>query len=198
MITLLAATAMLGAGQSVADYFPLTQGMSWQYASDGMISRDRVAPVEDVGGSPAIPVISEVQGKESHRTYYRVVDDTVLIVAYEAKKPLAEPVPILKFGKGRSTWEFTGQTMFINEPAPMTMKGEASLKGKRKVLDQEVEVIEVKLSGMIGSNPGTAVRSNQVAYYAKGIGLVEMLSENSVGATKSKSQLKLVKFEPPK
>lgn len=188
----------MSAPSSISEYFPLALGTTWEYAEQGMITRDRVAASEDVAGTPAIPVVSEIQGKEDHRTYYRLEGDTAYIVAFNAKKPLGTPIPVLKIGPGRTKWEFTGQSMLYNEPVPQSMKAESAPKGKRKVLDREVEVIEVKMNGMLGSNPGTAIKVNQVAYYAKGIGLIEMLSENTIGAQRSKSQLKLVRFEGPK
>lgn len=197
MISLLAAAAIVAA-PSISDFFPLAVGTTWEYAEQGMIIRDRVAPMEDVAGAPAVPVVSEIQGKEDHRTYYRVEGDTAYIVAFDPKKPLGMPIPVLKVGAGRTKWEFTGQSMLYNEPVPQSMTAESAPKGKRKVLDRELEVIEVKMKGMLGSNPGTAIKVNQVAYYAKGIGLVEMLSENTIGSQRSKSQLKLVKFEAPK
>jgi hypothetical protein len=202
MISILAALALSQSTSSVADYFPLQPGTKWDcQETAGMMSfttRHVVGDPVEIDGKQATPIISTHQGKEFVRTYYRIEGDSVLIVAYDAKKPLGSPTPILKLGKGSVKWEFTGDSVMIHEPIGISMKGESSTPKKRSVLGQETEAIEVRLNGILGSDAGTAVKTNQVAYYAKGIGLVEMQSESTVGKTKSKTSLKLVRFEPPK
>jgi hypothetical protein len=199
MIAMMAGVVL--AQVSVADYFPLVRGMSWEYSESGAyggVTHEEVGEPETIDGLTSYPIVQRMAGKEVGRTYYRIDSNTVYIVAYEAGKPLAVPQPILKAAEGRTTWEFTGQSYFLNEPVDITMKATAVRKLQMMVLGEKRDAIEVKYEGQVGKNVGTALRVNQVAYYAKGIGLVEMTSENIAGKQKSKSQLKLLKFTPAK
>lgn len=199
MIALLIGVAA-AQGPSVAEYFPLKPGITWTYQEVGGITTnvytDKVGEPIDIEGKPASPIISSLRGKQIGSTYYRIEDNTVFIVAYNPKKPLSTPQPVMKLGAARLKWEYAGDSVFLNEAIGLVMKAESGLAGKRPVMGIETSVVEIKLSGVLGENPELALKVDQVAYYAKGIGLVEMLSENRLGTRTSKTQLKLVKFEP--
>lgn len=197
MISTVASALLLTQTASVADFFPLVPGTTWEYQEvAGFNSRnykDVVGEPVEVAGKMAYPVVTIVDEKEDGRIYYMIEGNTLYLVAYDAKKPLGSPRPIIKLGPGTTKWEFEGDTVFLNSPAAMKMKCQASLKGKKEVLGKEVEMLEVRFEGQLGE-AGTSVRSNQVAYYAKGIGLYQMLSDNTIGQAKSKSSLRLLRF----
>ncbi|MCB8933192.1 MAG: hypothetical protein H6534_07095 [Chthonomonadaceae bacterium] len=198
MITFLLAASILA--PSAADYFPLVPGTKWHYeehVGKGVtIHLDEVLEPVDVGGHPATPIASSLNGHVYDTVYYRVVDDTVMLVAYDAKKPLELPVPILKVGDGRIRWEHVGETQLANEPAALSMKCESAPKGEREVLGRRVPVIELKVDASVGGSDMTGIRNRQTAIYAKGIGLVELKGEGTVGPRTTKFERKLVKFEP--
>jgi hypothetical protein len=201
MIVTVASALLLTQTSSVADFFPLVPGTTWEYQEvagfNARTYKDVVGEPVEVGGKMAYPVISMVDKKEDGRMYYMVEGNTLFLVAYDANKPLGSARPIVKFGPGTTKWEFEGDTMFLSSPAAMKMKCQATLKGKKEIFGKEVEMLEVRFEGQLGE-AGTSIRSNQVAYYAKGIGLYEMLSDNTIGQSKSKSSLKLLKFVPGK
>lgn len=202
MITLLIAATL--ASSTAAEFFPLAPGTRWHYeervARMATMHVDEVlAPVE-IEGRTATPIASSLNGHVYETLYYRVEGDTVFLVAYEPKKLLEMPIPILKVGSGRLKWEYVGQTELANEPANLSMKCESSPKGERTVLDLvgRRETIELKVDAAVGGSAATGIQNKQTAVYAKGIGLVEMHGEGKVGPTTTKFERKLVKFEPGK
>lgn len=198
MTTLLLAVALLG--PSAADFFPLVPGTKWHYeeqvGKNVTIHLDEVlAPVE-IGGSPATPIASSLSGHVYDTLYYRIVGDTVFLVAYNPKKPLKIPVPVLKVGDGRVKWEYTGETELAEEPAALSMKCESAARGEREVLGKRVPVLELKIDAFVGGAGATGIRNRQTALYAKGIGLIEMKGEGTVGPRTTKFVRKLIKLEP--
>ena len=199
-LLLLTALTLTPSVESVSDYFPLVPGTKWHYSESsrgGDVSFvDEVGKPVDLEGGSATPILTKMSGRLVDTRYYRVEGDTVWWVAYGEKKMLPQPQPIFKLGSGKTKWTFDGETMFVNEPAPFRNESESNRKGRRKVLDVEREVVEVRQKGLLGGDRGTQVRGSQVAMYAKGVGLVELQSEQSMGGNTSKSLLRLVKFEP--
>lgn len=197
MITLLLAVAI--AAPSAADYFPLVPGTKWHYeerVGRGVtIHLDEVLEPVEVGGHMATPIASSLNGHVYDTVYYRIVDDTVMLVAYDAKKPLELPVPILKVGDGRVKWEHVGETELANEPAALSMKCESAPKGEREVLGRRVPVVELKVDASVGGSDMTGIRNRQTAIYGKGIGLIEIKGEGTVGPRTTKFERKLVKME---
>ncbi len=185
---------------SVADYFPLTPGTKWVYQEEMrfMVSTyvdEVMAPVE-VGGAPATPIVTSRDGKVDATYYYRISGNTVYLVAYDPKAPLNPPRPILRLGEKKETWDYVGLTPMVKDPVPLKVKGESSAKGRRKVLDKDVECVEVKFDAQMGRTTVDLVLSKQTAIYAKGIGLVEMISRTTIDRVTDEGKLKLVEFKP--
>lgn len=187
---------------SAAEFFPSTPGIKWTYEqSTGTISSvyvDEIVQPVQINGKDAITIVSTEDTHVIDRRYYMIDNDTVNLVAYDPKKPLTTPHPILKTATKKLEWTFSGYTPVQNEPTPIKMKGLSTPKGKRKYLGEDHECLEVILEAEIELLPGQFLRVRQVATYAKGLGLVEMDTEEKVGKNTKKSKLKLLKFEASK
>lgn len=191
---------LAGPSQVLAEeYFPLTPGTRWTYREEGKFSTkaydDLVLPAVEVGGQPAVPIQTSEGGRVLETVYYRALGDTILIVAYDAKKPLETPRPLFKVGPKKETWEFQGTTPFYEDLVPLEVKGESSPKGRRKVLEKDADCIEVKFEAQMMAAPGMVLKSNQTALYAKGIGLFEMTEKTVIGKNTDQRKLKLVSFQ---
>ncbi|HVL39778.1 MAG TPA: hypothetical protein VM328_10360 [Fimbriimonadaceae bacterium] len=199
-ILLLAATLLGSQASDAAEFFPLTPGTKWHYVESSQMGEtnyvDEAGLPVQIDGKAAIPVTTTMNGRVIDTRYFRVEGDTAYWVAYGEKKVLNPPQPILKVGVRRTTWNFQGDTLFINESTPLSLRCESNHKGRQKVLDLEREVLEVKQTGVLGGDRGTQVTGKQVALYARGVGLFEFTSEQTFGASKSRSRLRLVRFEP--
>lgn len=192
---------VLSAIQSVsaADYFPLQTGTRWTYRSEsGGLSAtqiDEVGPKVEIDGHEATSIVTKVNGRTVGTSYYRVDGDTVYLVAEDPKKPLVDPQPVLKVGQTKQDWSFGGQTSFMGAGATIDLKGTSTAPKARKVLDRQVDSIEVRLDMKVATSEALGMNGRQTSVYAKGIGLVELQSEQTVGKQKSKSTLRLIKFE---
>lgn len=197
MTTLLLAAALLGS--SAADFFPLDVGTKWHYeetvANIATVHTDEVLSPVKIGELMATPIASSVNGHVYDTLYYRVEGDTVFLVAYDPKKPLSLPLPILKVADGRVKWDYVGETELADEPANLSMKCESAPKGERDVLGTRRETIELKVEAQVGGSAATGIKNRQTALYAKGVGMIEMRGEGKVGNTTTKFERKLIKFE---
>jgi hypothetical protein len=192
LTTLIAAIAASPAA-SVGDFFPLAPGTRWTY-EDTTTHEEYVQeagePME-VGDGLATPVYVKERGRRGETAYYRIVDDTVFLVAYDAKKPLAAPMPVLKVGPDRVKWTYSGKLPFDGGEVTLVQAGESAPKGRRKVLEQQLDVIEVKFERTFET-----MKMRQESVYARGIGMVEMKEVNLTGKKQEKHGLKLTKFVP--
>ncbi|HMS53904.1 MAG TPA: hypothetical protein PKA27_00760 [Fimbriimonadaceae bacterium] len=186
---------------SASDYFPLQTGTKWTYRSEsGGLSAtqiDEVGTKIEIDGREATPIVTKVNGRTVGTSYYRVDGDTVYLIAEDPKKPLVDPQPVLKVGATKQDWSFGGQTSFMGAGATIDLKGTSSAPKARKVLDRQIESIEVRLDMKVATSEALGMNGRQTSVYAKGIGLVELQSEQTVGKQKSKSNLRLLKFESP-
>lgn len=205
LIALTLAASMLPASQSVApqvgDYFPLVPGTRWTYEErSGRIaatSRDEVLEPVDVGGRPAFPIRTTVEGRVVDTRYYRIEGDQVVIVAFDPKAPLEVPQPVLRVGSGRTQWAFAGRIPFMGGPVPLELSGTSVPRGRRKVLGEDREVIEVSIDANFENDANTRLISRQTAIYAKGVGLVEMTERRTISRTTTETRYRLIRFEPP-
>lgn len=195
-LTLLLATEV----PSVADYFPLKPGTKWVYREElrFMVSTyvDEVGEPVEISGEKAMPIITTRDGRNAETVYYRISGNVLYIVAYDPKKPLDPPRPVIKLGERKETWEYVGLTPFLRDPVPLKVKGEAAYVGRRKVLDREYDCLEVKFDAMMGRTTIDLVHSKQTALYAKGIGLVEMSASTTIDRNTDEGKLKLVEYKP--
>lgn len=183
-----------------ADYFPLVPGTKWTYREESAFMPgdyiDEVKEPVEIGGQKCYPVETRLDKKILETVYYAEAGDTLFIVAYDPKKPLEAPRPLFKAGPTKLKWEYTGTTPFMNQPIPIRVKGESVSKGIRKVLDREVECLEVRLDAQLGTEKEKFLISKQTAIYAKGIGLVEMQEKATVARNTEERKLRLVEFTP--
>jgi hypothetical protein len=175
------------------DFFPLVPGSKYVYQEAGSKYEDVVGEPVDISGIQAFPVKTTSGKTTISESYYAVNAKAVTIVAFDPKKPLAEPQPVFQLEPRNWTWE--GSTQWLGDPAPVLIKGSASLKGKRTVLDREVEILEVKLDARIGGAKGVGIDVVQVVTYAKGIGMIEMRQEGKIAKRTSTSKVVLVSYQ---
>jgi hypothetical protein len=183
----------------VEDYFPLQPGATWSYVEEGPAQSlsyvDTVLEATEVGGEPAIPVESRVAGKLDQTRYYRVIGDTVYLVAYDPKKPLKAPQPVLKAADRKVTWDFKGLVPFFKDDVPLEFKASAAPKGRKKVLGEERECLELVLDAKMLGGPEMVIEIRQQALYAKGVGLVEMKQRQTIKGKATESTIRLTSFE---
>jgi hypothetical protein len=197
MVSVLFALAASAAPQAAEDYFPLVKGTRWTYRDMVNEYVDEVMAPVKIGDVEAVPVTTFLDGKRAESTYYSATPEGLFIVAYDAKKPLPSPLPVFK-SKERS-WTYSGLTQWLGGFSPIEMKGSVSPRGKRKVLGQDAETIEVRLDARIGGGAeGGTIRVRQTATYAKGIGLVRMVQTNTVNGKEQKSIVELIRYDPPR
>ena len=167
----------------VEEFFPLETGRTWTYSDNGATTeggQDRVGNQQDVGGHPATPIVTVVDGKVDGSTFYRVDGDQVLVVAFEQNNPLASPYPILVLSKSKNSWQHSGTTQWLGAPAPMSIKGSTKRTGKKELFGESRDTIQVTLEAVIGDEKGINLKSKQVSTYARGIGLVEMTDRTTM------------------
>jgi len=184
ILALICASSMIGPG--AADFFPLVEGTVRKYeqkASTIVTTVSVVGKPLDMGGVTVTPVRETPTGSSGTTTYYRVDDDQVAVVAYDIKHPFMNPMPVLKLGAGKVEWDYQGVTKTSVTGERLVAHGEAHAAGKREVLGKMVDVIEVKLIATIGMGM-TRYVCDQDAIYARGIGLVDMVSKVRLGDTK--------------
>lgn len=202
LTTLLSLTVVSTPIADASEFFPLVPGTKWEYREEGKFAAksylDEVLPAVEIGGEKAHPIQTSESGHPLDKVYYRATGDSVFIVAYDEKKPLSSPRPLFQLGGNRGKWEYRGTTPFYEDLVPLEVKGESSVKGKRKVLGKDVECLEVKFEARLLAAPGMAFQSNQTAIYAKGIGLIEMHEKTTVDRKSEERKLKLVSFTPAK
>lgn len=197
-----AAIALGWAGQvSASEYFPLEPGVRWHYVerSEGRNTTfvDEVKPPVKIAERTCVPIETRTEGKPYETRYYNVQGDTVLLVAYDPSSPLDPPIPILKLASHKTDWTYAGFTIMLTGSVPLEFKATGTPKGKRKILDVERECYEVVMDAKIDGGRGLSVRSVQIALYARGVGLVEMKQQTTVGTKTTESTTKLIKFEAP-
>jgi len=184
-------------GPSIKDFFPLVEGTKWQYQAteDGQITNFTysVGKSKKVGDEQATPIITHVYGQDIDSTYYVVKDTTVMLVAFKSEKALGEPRPILQIGEdGTSKWNYRAD----EDGIPVTARCESALKGQRKILGKDVEVLELKVDAVLGSE-SVGMRFKQTNLYARGFGLVEMTEERKVNKKTYKKHLTLTQMDIP-
>lgn len=199
MIAVLAALAFHPAASEIEEFFPLDTGRTWVYQDSAMSSEgysDRVGNVQEIGGKPAVPIITTINGKVDGSTFYRIEGDEVLVVAFEQNNPLGNPYPILKMGQGKNSWEYSGSTQWLGSPAPMSIKGTVKKTGSKELFGEKRDTVQATMEAVIGDGTGVNIRSKQVCTYARGVGLIEMTDTTVMNKTKSERKRKLVSFTP--
>ena len=196
---ILAALCATAVGLTPADFFPLTEGRKSTYEEKSVtysVTTDVVGKEEEIGHHKGTHVTTFQNEKAISHAYYRIDSDGVYLLAYALENPLPTPMPLFKMGAKKTVWEFGGVTGTKEGAEGMKLKGESELKGQKEVFGQKVDVLEVKITAEVGFGASREIVEQQ-ATYAKGIGLVELVSKTRVGKKSAESSLKLVKFETP-
>ncbi|MCC7434562.1 MAG: hypothetical protein IT363_07740 [Methanoregulaceae archaeon] len=193
MIALLAMVAM---STNVAEFFPLNPGDSWEYVTEGaggaMRVVNRVQPKRPVGDHEAYPMQMILNGQVMGTTYYMVKDNSVYVVAFDIKRPFFEPRRMLTVEEKTVKWDY----QLEEDLMPVSVSNQATLRGKRKVLDREVDILELKVEAILGDPKGVHEKLNQTFLYGRGLGMVEMQEERRVNKNSFKRKMKLAKFTP--
>jgi hypothetical protein len=203
MLLACAIAAVLTQTYNVGDYFPLTPGMKKTYESK---SNKSIGKEVDTFGEPklidgvqAFPVTTTVNGVENGVAYYRLAGDTVFCVPVVTRPPNPDPFPILKVGAGKMKWEYLGNTSMMGSNYPMTLRAESTPKGKRKVLGENREVLEVKYTIVMGAGDGIVeIRQKMTTLFAKGLGIIEQSDESTINKVTTKRSIRLVEVQLPK
>lgn len=194
MITAIAMFVL--AAPDISEFFPLVPGSKWEYTTDGsggaLRVTNRVQPKRPVGEYEAFPVQMIVQGQVVGTTYYTIKDNSVYVVAFDIKRPLPEPRRMLTVDDKTVKWDY--QT--VEDLMPVNVVSEATLRGKRKVLEREAEVIELKVEAVLGDPKDVHEKLIQTFIYARGIGMVEMTEERKVNKNTYKRKMKLAQYTP--
>lgn len=191
-----------GASEEVraSDFFPLDLNRKLVYeqvADKKSTVTDTVGPTIDLGGVRATPIISKQGFLEISKIYYRVTEDQVSIVSYDGKYELKPAIPVFMLRGSKSSWTFeeliqTGIDSTSKEG--ISAKGSATLGPKRIVDGKEVETLEVIQDADVGVPP-LVEKIFQRSVYGKGIGLIEMISKNTIAGRTKTSTLKLIRVE---
>ncbi|MEZ5162240.1 MAG: hypothetical protein R2688_00515 [Fimbriimonadaceae bacterium] len=198
--TLIAASTILGQEKSVKDFFPVIPNSVWRY-EESQKGKSSKTVVEMKAGSPfhsgeeeVVPVTSTIY-KATTTIYYKITSNEVVTMGYELDKFLDQPIPIIKLKDRGMSWKYVGETQLIGEMAPLTMDCSSRLIGKRKVLGEDREVLEVKYKAVIDAEIGNMkIESQQTAFYADGIGLYEMKENGKVGRSSTERTMKLISY----
>jgi hypothetical protein len=196
ILTLICLTAMQA--MTAADYFPTTPGLVRTYEHDkaGDLLINKIGEPLDMGGATVTPITESTGASSGKTTYYRVEPDQVSIVAYDLKHPMLTPMPVLKLGNGEVSWNYEGSTA-SKFGERLRAFGKARSAGKRNVLGKKVDVIVVKLSAVVGEGL-SGLMFDQTTVYAKGIGMVEQTTVQTLGKKTIKDKYTLKDIEPGK
>ncbi len=182
------------------EFFPLVAGSSWVYSDTGGGAggafTDVVGEPAEVMGVMATPIVTRMGTREDGRTYYRVDAGTVTVVAFDLKKPLAAPYPILKATGKKESWTYSGESQWLGESVPLFMKATCRPVGKREVLGERRDTVEVVIEATIGAQDKTGVKSRQVSLYARGVGLFELKETTTIGDRKLERRRTLISYRP--
>ena len=202
MLTLVLAATV---GFTPADFFPLSMGRRAVFEERSVvpsITTDVVSETVTIGGRKAVKVTTfngsepKPSDKPISTAFYAAEADAVYLVSYSTDDPLPLPMPILKVGEKKLTWDYEGPASSNRVAEPVKMKSESQLLPPRDVLGSKVDILEVKSTATMGA--GAARETiEQRSTYAKGIGLIELTSKTTVGKRSVESSLKLIKVQTP-
>lgn len=202
MIATIALATALQNPLTAASYFPLNPGDRYVYEEDYSGRKDTfVDTVGDAvvfGDTTAYPVTTKRGSSFQESVFYANDKDRTLVVAFDKDSPLASPYTILKVGDEGQTWSYIGETNLFDETVDLVIEGKSRRIGKKKVMDEEVECLEVTLTATVAPGDVTSIKTTQVAIYGLGIGLVEMASTEEMGRRKSVRKRTLIAYQRKK
>jgi hypothetical protein len=183
---------------TAADYFPVVPGTVRTYQDkSGNTLINTIRKPLDMGGVAAIPINESLGAGLGKTTYYRVDADMVSIVAYDIKNPLPTPMPVLKLGTGKISWDFQGRTATGASGERLLARGEAKFAGQKMILGNKVDILVVNLAAAVG-NGMSGYTIEQTTTYGKGLGIVEQKTKMTLGKRTNESLFKLVSVSAEK
>lgn len=196
---LLGAVALTPPQEDVKDYFPTAPGTTWTYRDTinkvESECEDKVLGSVTVEGVPTIAIHSRIDDRSFETTYYRIQNGEVILVAFDPKKPLKRPYPVLVLANGGTkNWSKDADTMIFDEVGEINMKCSATQLNQFEYKGERMPAIQVTIKGTVNLGPKSQVKSEQVAIYAKGIGLVRMRETGSFGKQKFVRMRELTSF----
>ena len=183
-------------GPTAADFFPTVPGTvrTYEQKGGGSIINTIGKPL-DMGGVSVIPITESPGAGAGKTTYYRVEGDEVSIIAYDVKYPLPTPMPVLRVGNGKTSWDFQGKTAAGAKGERLLARGEAHLAGTRNVLGKKVDSAIVYLRAAVGMG-ASGYTFEQTTTYGKGIGIVEQKTKFTLGKKSSETDFKIESITP--
>jgi hypothetical protein len=200
LVSFAIALAAMSPAPSVSEYFPLVPGTVRTY--DVQIDARKGSQSENTGrkvvieGKELTPVTQVFRGTDLSTSYYGIENDTVLVLATSDKKLLNPPIPVLKVGSQAVKWEFEMDSPIL-PPQSLRVYAVSTPKGKRKVLGVERDVVEVRFDVETPKDAPMLFRSQQIAVYAAGVGLVDWDEVVTMAKLVQKKKLTLVRIETP-
>lgn len=193
--------SMVLAATLVADsnrFFPLNAGDTYVYVeraeNNSQNFTDVVGEPFDLEGYRVYPISTRSGSQVVDTAYYSVDKDSVKIVAYSDRIPMAIPYSVLELKDGRGTaWSYSGTTMFLGAEDTMSFRATSRTLGRRDVLGQQREVVEVRMDIVLSEGAFTSV---QTSLYAEGVGLYEMREVSKVGTRSITRSRELVRYQP--
>lgn len=184
----------------VEDFFPMSVGNRWIYreisGSSQAESTDTVLAAEEVQGVMRTPIITTFSKREVDRAYYAVIQGEVHIVAFVKNNPLTTSYAILKDPTVAKNWKHDGETFMQGAPADMKLSGNVKFGKKEEFDGRLVDTIVVTLDTILLEKSGSPIKSNQVAVYGRGIGLIRSESTFKLKKRTEKATRQLVKYIP--
>ncbi|MBL8048888.1 MAG: hypothetical protein JNJ45_09430 [Chthonomonas sp.] len=202
---LVAATLALFASQAssatltVADFFPVDAGSVWTYKDTinkvDSICEDQVVGAAEINGQTTYGIRSRIDDRNFETTYYRLDKEKVMLIGFDLKEPLTKPYPVVVMANGGvQKWSHVGDTMIFDERAPLQMDCSSKMLYSFSYKGEKLPALEVTIKGTVDMDSRAAVKSEQVAVYAKGIGLVRLRETGSFGKQKFTRIRELVSY----
>jgi hypothetical protein len=185
---------------TASDFFPAIAGTARTFYDlpDQTNSVDEVGAPITFGGSPATPITTKDGAKLVNIAYYRIEPTAVYLLGYDPKNPLPQPMPILQYDGKPTKWSFDGVTSADRNGEELHLTGESKSTADQAVFGKKLPAIEVTIQAQIGVGKFQE-QDEQVAIYAKGVGMVQLTTKRKIGKNKPQTALRrLVKLEEAK
>lgn len=195
MLPLAIATVLFARqGSTISDYFPVAPNTRWTYSWDSNGLQDDLVftalpPIKI--GTTLCPEIQMSEAGMVTNFFYTVAATSLALVAIDPQQPFAQPRTLIQLGSTSGKWRYD----FMQEGEPVNVDCSVREGIKRNVLGTERDSLCVTSAAVYGNK--NQIKITQTAYYAKGIGLVEMDTDQRAGNKHTRITQTLVKFEPP-
>ena len=185
------------------DYYPLQQGMSWEYVLNTTYNDLResatiirkVLPPTTINGQAAMPIQHSTEGKVYAVVFYAKKENGVVIVATQRigdPEPLVSDRPELVVPKRTqlgTSWKYWQKTQIIGDY-------EISTTSVIDKTDESVTVsagefkhcLRISISGSARTNDNSVISIQQYEWYAPNVGRVKTVYEETLISSASSSK----------